>query len=167
MGNFTFQICSGSQTCILISLAFLLSSSPCLWLHLYYQTLRNDTFDCSATCSLIKEAGFPAGVVNVVLGSGPECGKPLALHPDVDKVGFTGSSAVGYKIVKYSGESNLKKCTLEQGGTSPIIICDDADLKLAAGAAFIGLFLNHGHGQCCCASSRIFVDSKILISLLQ
>lgn len=108
---------------------------------------------------LIKEAGFPAGVVNVVCGSGPDCGKPLALHPDVDKVAFTGSSAVGRKIVKYSGESNLKKCTLELGGKSPLIICDDADLKLAAGAAFIGLFLNHG--QCCCASSRIFVDSKI------
>lgn len=108
---------------------------------------------------LIKEAGFPAGVVNVVIGFGPDCGKPLALHPDVDKITFTGSSAIGHKIVNYSGDSNLKKCTLELGGKSPLIICDDADLKLAADAAFIGLFLNHG--QCCCASSRIFVDSKI------
>ncbi len=108
---------------------------------------------------LIKDAGFPSGVVNIVSGFGPDCGKFLALHPDVDKVAFTGSSKVGHEIVKYSGESNLKKCTLELGGKSPLIICDDADLNKAVDAAFIGLFLNHG--QCCCASSRIYVDAKI------
>jgi NAD-dependent aldehyde dehydrogenases len=108
---------------------------------------------------LIKEAGFPAGVVNVLSGYGPDCGKHLALHPLVDKIAFTGSCAVGHEIVKYSAESNLKKCTLELGGKSPLIICDDADLEQAADTAHIGLFLNHG--QCCCASSRIFVDAKI------
>jgi len=108
---------------------------------------------------LAKDAGFPAGVVNVLSGYGPDCGAALAAHPDVDKVAFTGSTKVGHEIVKYSANSNLKKVSLELGGKSPLIICDDADLEQAADAAHIGLFLNHG--QCCCASSRIFVDAKI------
>ncbi len=108
---------------------------------------------------LSKDAGFPAGVVNIISGFGPDCGAALARHPDVDKVSFTGSSAVGHEIVKYSAESNLKKVSLELGGKSPLIICDDADLEQAADAAHLGLFLNHG--QCCCASSRILVDEKI------
>ena len=66
-------------------------------------------------CQLIKEAGFPPGVVNVVSGYGPDCGEPLAKHPNVDKVAFTGSSAVGHKIVQSSAESNLKRVTLELG----------------------------------------------------
>lgn len=92
-------------------------------------------------------------------GYGPDCGASLAKHPAVDKVAFTGSSAVGREIVKYSAASNLKKVSLELGGKSPLIVCDDADLEQAADAAHIGLFLNHG--QCCCASSRIFVDAKV------
>jgi len=108
---------------------------------------------------LAKDAGFPEGVLNVISGYGPDCGAALAKHPDVDKVAFTGSSAVGHQIVKYSAETNLKRVSLELGGKSPLIICDDADLDQAADAAHIGLFLNHG--QCCCASSRIFVDAKI------
>jgi acyl-CoA reductase-like NAD-dependent aldehyde dehydrogenase len=108
---------------------------------------------------LAKDAGFPAGVINVLSGYGPDCGASLAKHPAVDKVAFTGSSAVGREIVKYSAASNLKKVSLELGGKSPLIVCDDADLEQAADAAHIGLFLNHG--QCCCASSRIFVDAKV------
>lgn len=108
---------------------------------------------------LVQDAGFPPGVVNILSGYGPDCGAALAMHPDVNKVAFTGSSSTGHEIVKYSGSSNLKKVSLELGGKSPFIICDDADLEQAADAAHIGLFLNHG--QCCCASSRIFVDAKI------
>lgn len=108
---------------------------------------------------LIHEAGFPPGVVNVLSGYGPDCGSAIAKHPGIDKVAFTGSTAVGHKIVQYSAESNLKRVTLELGGKSPLIVCDDADLEAAADVAHIGLFLNHG--QCCCASSRIFVDEKI------
>ena len=133
---------------------------------------------------LIKEAGFPPGVVNVLSGYGPDCGHALAVHSSVDKVAFTGSSAVGHEIVKASGMSNLKRVTLELGGKSALIICDDADLDQAVEVAHIGLFLNHGEfasfsfyvlninifvftfafcdkGQCCCASSRILIDSKI------
>lgn len=92
-------------------------------------------------------------------GFGPDCGAALAKHPRVDKIVFTGSTATGHKIVQYSAESNLKKVTLELGGKSPLIICDDADLEAAADAAHGGLFSNQG--QVCCCASRIFVDAKI------
>merc|ERR1740127_9189 len=78
---------------------------------------------------------------------------------DISKVAFTGSSAVGHKIVLAAGQTNLKKVTLELGGKSPMIICKDADLDQAATACHIGLFVNMG--QCCCASSRIFVHEDI------
>ncbi|EER13291.1 Aldehyde dehydrogenase, putative, partial [Perkinsus marinus ATCC 50983] len=107
---------------------------------------------------LIKEAGFPPGVVNIVNG-GPDVGEILARHMDVDKVAFTGSSVTGPKIVKASAESNLKKVTLELGGKSPLIVCNDADLDQALAVSDIGLFLNHG--QCCCAASRIYVQRGV------
>merc|ERR1711904_493534 len=78
---------------------------------------------------------------------------------DISKVAFTGSSAVGPKIVTWAGESNLKKVALELGGKSPLIICKDADLDQAAVAAHVGLFINMG--QCCCASSRIYVHEDV------
>merc|ERR1719387_2596034 len=109
-------------------------------------------------CHLIKEAGFPAGVVNVINGPGAT-GDMIARHMDISKVAFTGSSAVGHKIVVAAGESNLKKVTLELGGKSPLIICKDADLDQAAVSAHVGLFINAG--QCCCASSRLYVHEDI------
>jgi len=108
---------------------------------------------------LIKEAGFPPGVVNILNGDGPTTGTAIAQHMDIDKVAFTGSSAVGHRIAQASAASNLKKVTLELGGKSPLIIMKDADLDAAIGIAEVGLFLNHG--QCCCASSRIFVEDSI------
>ena len=108
---------------------------------------------------LIKEAGFPPGVVNTLSGFGPTAGKHLARHPDVDKIAFTGSTAVGKLIQEYAATSNLKKVTLELGGKSPLIVFDDADIEQALTAAHIGLFLNQG--QCCVASSRIFVQEGI------
>lgn len=108
---------------------------------------------------LIKEAGFPPGVVNTLSGYGPTAGEPLARHPDVEKVAFTGSTAVGHRIQQCSAETNLKNVSLELGGKSPLIVCDDADLDQAITFAHIGLFLNQG--QCCCASSRIFVQDTI------
>jgi len=109
-------------------------------------------------CELIKEAGFPPGVVNILNGY-VEAGEAIARHMDIDKVAFTGSTETGKKIVKMSAESNLKKVTIELGGKSPLIICADADLNQAIEVAHLGLFLNHG--QCCCASSRIFVERSI------
>jgi aldehyde dehydrogenase (NAD+) len=110
-------------------------------------------------CHLIQEAGFPAGVVNVVNGHGDPTGSLIAHHPDIHKVAFTGSSAVGHKIVAASAASNLKKVSLELGGKSAMIVCADADLDQAAQACHIGLFINMG--QCCCASSRIFVHESV------
>jgi len=115
-------------------------------------------------CQLIKEAGFPAGVVNMLNGPG-SVGEMISRHMDVDKVAFTGSSAVGKKIIVASGESNMKKVTLELGGKSPLIICKDADLDQAAVAAHVGLFINAG--QCCCASSRLFVHEDVHDAFLE
>ena len=108
---------------------------------------------------LFKEAGFPPGVVNILSGFGPTAGAALAMHPDVNKVAFTGSTAVGHKILEMAAKSNLKKVSLELGGKSPLIVLDDADIDLAINTAHVGLFLNQG--QCCCAGSRIFVQDTI------
>jgi acyl-CoA reductase-like NAD-dependent aldehyde dehydrogenase len=108
---------------------------------------------------LVQEAGFPAGVVNTISGYGPTAGARLAMHPDIDKIAFTGSTAVGHFIEKAASESNLKRVSLELGGKSPVIVCDDADLEAALTATHIGLFLNAG--QCCCAGTRIYVQSGI------
>mgnify|MGYP001218408893 CR=1 FL=1 len=104
---------------------------------------------------LFVEAGFPAGVVNIITGYGETAGAALSAHPDVDKVAFTGSTEVGRLIVKAAGESNLKKVTLELGGKSPNIILPDADIQAAIAGAANAIFFNHG--QCCCAGSRLFV----------
>jgi acyl-CoA reductase-like NAD-dependent aldehyde dehydrogenase len=79
--------------------------------------------------SLIKEAGFPAGVVNVIPGYGPIAGHHLSMHPDVNKIAFTGSTVVGRKIQEASAKSNLKRVSLELGGKSPFIIFDVDDEK--------------------------------------
>ena len=108
---------------------------------------------------LIMEAGFPEGVVNILPGYGPSAGQALATHKDVDKVAFTGSTEVGYEIMRNSHKHNLKRITLELGGKSANIIMDDADIDLAIAQSQVGLFLNQG--QCCIAGSRLFVHEKI------
>jgi len=109
--------------------------------------------------NLIKEAGFPAGVVNIVPGFGPTAGAAISEHMDVDKVAFTGSTEVGKIVQKAAGDSNLKRVTLELGGKSPIIVLDDADLDKAVELAHYALFFNMG--QCCCAGSRLMVQEGI------
>ena len=107
---------------------------------------------------ICQEAGLPDGVLNVLTGFGETCGAPLAAHPDVDKIAFTGSTEVGKLIVK-AASNDLKKLTLELGGKSPNIILDDADLDIAIPGAANAIFFNHG--QCCCAGSRLFVQEKV------
>ncbi|EDW13255.2 aldehyde dehydrogenase, mitochondrial [Drosophila mojavensis] len=107
---------------------------------------------------LIKEAGFPPGVVNIVPGYG-DIGAHLAKHPGIDKVAFTGSTAVGKQIQASAGAGNLKRVTLELGGKSPNIVLEDADMEYAVETSHFGLFFNMG--QCCCAASRTFVQDKI------
>ncbi len=108
---------------------------------------------------LALEAGFPEGVINVIPGFGPTAGAAIATHPDVDKVAFTGSTAVGKLIMKAAAETNLKRVTLELGGKSPNIIFADADVDTAAKFAYFALFCNMG--QCCCAGSRLFVEEPV------
>jgi aldehyde dehydrogenase (NAD+) len=108
--------------------------------------------------SLIKEAGFPPGVVNIIPGFGPTAGAAIAGHPNVDKVAFTGSTEVG-KIIQRTAADNVKRVTLELGGKSPNIILSDADLDAAIEFSHQGLFFNMG--QCCCAGSRVMVQEPI------
>jgi aldehyde dehydrogenase (NAD+) len=82
-------------------------------------------------CELLKEAGFPPGVVNLVNGYGNVVGQAMAEHHGIDKIAFTGSTLVGRKIAKAAADSNLKSVSLELGGKSPNIILDDADLDQA------------------------------------
>lgn len=79
--------------------------------------------------ALIKEAGFPPGVVNIITGYGMPAGAAISKHMDVDKITFTGSTEVGRLIMKASADSNLKKVTLELGGKSPNVVFADADCK--------------------------------------
>jgi len=110
-------------------------------------------------CQLIKEAGFPPGVVNVIPGYGPTAGAAISNHMDVDKVAFTGSTEVGKIVAAAAASSNLKRVSLELGGKSPNIILNDADIDVAVEMAHFALFFNMG--QCCCAGSRTFVQEDI------
>ena len=109
---------------------------------------------------LFVDAGGPPGVFNVVNGFGHEAGKALAKHMDVAKIAFTGSVAVGRKMMKYSGESNLKHVATELGGKSPQIILGDVDnLDFAVECAMHGIYRNTG--QVCNAASRMLVHESI------
>ncbi|KAN0082987.1 Aldehyde dehydrogenase domain containing protein [Tylopilus felleus] len=114
---------------------------------------------------LINEAGFPPGVVNILVGYGNTVGNAITHHMKIEKIAFTGSTLVGRKILEASAKSNLKNVTLELGGKSPNIIFDDADLEQAVNWAAFGIFWNHG--QTCCAGSRIFVQEGIYDEFLK
>lgn len=105
------------------------------------------------------EAGFPAGVINVVTGSGSVAGQALVDHPGVNKISFTGSTAVGRQIGASAGAA-LKKVTLELGGKSPQIVWPDADLSKVAPVAALSVFANQG--QTCASGSRIYVHRSVL-----
>jgi aldehyde dehydrogenase (NAD+) len=108
--------------------------------------------------SLIEEAGFPPGVVNVVTGLSRETGAALAGHPGVDKVAFTGSTATG-RAVAVAAAKNLNKVTLELGGKSPQVVFADADLAAAANGIIAGVFA--ATGQSCMAGSRLIVHADV------
>jgi 4-(gamma-glutamylamino)butanal dehydrogenase len=113
---------------------------------------------------LALQAGIPPGVLNVVPGYGEEAGRALALHPDVDMVTFTGSTEVGKLMLRYAGESNLKRVALELGGKSPQIVLRDADLGAAASDIAWGIFYNQG--ETCNAGSRLICEAGIKNELL-
>ncbi|KAH8806125.1 aldehyde dehydrogenase [Xylogone sp. PMI_703] len=108
---------------------------------------------------LVVKAGFVKGVINIISGFGKVAGAALAAHMQVDKVAFTGSTAVGRSILHAAASSNLKKVTLELGGKSPQVIFDDADLPDAVKWTVEGSFFNHG--QNCAAGSRIYVQDGV------
>lgn len=114
---------------------------------------------------LFLQAGFPAGVVNVLTGPGEPTGAAITAHPGIDKVSFTGSTEVGRKIMRASADSNLKRISLELGGKSPNVIFADADLSRAVKGALWAVFSTAG--QECVAGSRLFVERSVYDQVLQ
>ena len=109
---------------------------------------------------LAVEAGIPPGVFNVVPGLGPEAGEALALHLDVDAIGFTGSTRTGRRMLEYAGRSNLKRVYNELGGKSAFVVFDDfADVARAARTVSASMFFNQG--ESCNAPSRVLVHERV------
>lgn len=113
---------------------------------------------------LIAEVGFPAGVINIVTGIGPLAGAALIEHPGIDKIAFTGSTAVGRSILAGAAKT-MKRVTLELGGKSPVIMFPDGDVDMAARAAAMGVIFKTG--QFCAAGTRIFAHRKVFERVLQ
>jgi gamma-glutamyl-gamma-aminobutyraldehyde dehydrogenase len=115
---------------------------------------------CLRLAELFARAGGPPGVLNVVSGHGEKAGRALALHNDVAKVSFTGSTEVGKLILQYAGQSNMKRVALECGGKSPqVFMADLPDLEQAVDAAYNGVFANMG--EVCSAGSRLLVERPV------
>ena len=110
-------------------------------------------------CKIFQEADLPAGVVNVTCGLGSVAGVRLSEHMKVQKISFTGSTNVGKLIQESAAKSNLKYCTLECGGKSPLVVFEDADLEQAAKWAAFGVLFNKG--EICTASSRVYVQESV------
>jgi succinate-semialdehyde dehydrogenase/glutarate-semialdehyde dehydrogenase len=113
---------------------------------------------------LLAEGGLPAGVFNVVTGSGSGTGTALVTHPGVRKIAFTGSTSVGEQIMALASRGT-KRVTLELGGSDPMVICDDADLAAAASAASMGRFYNCG--QACLAVKRVYVFESVADEVIE
>lgn len=111
-----------------------------------------------AMADIMHQAGFPPGAFNVVCGGGPTVGAQLVKHPGVDKIAFTGSTAVGQEIMREAA-ATVKRVTLELGGKSPNIVFADADLKAAVRGAHNGIF--YGKGEVCAAGSRLLVERSV------
>lgn len=113
---------------------------------------------------LLNEAGFPAGVVNIVTGLGETAGDRLVRHPDVDKIAFTGSTEIG-KLINRNATDTLKRVTLELGGKSPVVVLPDVDIEATAGGAAGAIFFNAG--QVCVAGSRLYAHKDIFDKLIE
>ncbi|MBN3325837.1 AL1L1 dehydrogenase, partial [Atractosteus spatula] len=108
---------------------------------------------------LTARAGFPRGVINILPGAGSLVGQRLSDHPDVRKIGFTGSTPIGKQIMKSCAVSNVKKVSLELGGKSPLIIFSDCDMDKAVRMGMSSVFFNKGEN--CIAAGRLFVEESI------
>jgi aldehyde dehydrogenase (NAD+) len=112
---------------------------------------------------LIREAGFPDGVVNVITGPGGTTGNALVSHPGLDKISFTGSTQTGRSVARAAADA-LTPASLELGGKSPDIVCADADMDLAVAGASMACYLNVG--QVCCAGTRLYVERTAFDSFI-
>ncbi len=115
-------------------------------------------FTGARVIEIFEQAGIPAGVVNMVVGSGGEVGDELLQHPDVKAISFTGSNEVGSELYA-TGARKMKKCQCEMGGKNPLVILADADLPLAVEATVFGAFASTG--QRCTATSRVVIEEKV------
>jgi phenylacetaldehyde dehydrogenase len=113
---------------------------------------------------LVVEAGFPAGVINIITGNGHTAGDRMVKHPDVDKVAFTGSTEIG-KLINRNATQTLKRVTLELGGKSPVVIMPDVDVAEASAGAAGAIFFNSG--QVCVAGSRVYAHRSIFDQVLE
>lgn len=124
------------------------------------------TLTALRVAELASQAGVPAGVFNVVTGTGKEAGEPIGLHPDISMVSFTGSTVTGRRFLRYAADSNLKRIVLECGGKNPAIVLADAeDLGAVAQHVVNGAFWNMGEN--CSATSRLIVHESIKDALLE
>jgi phenylacetaldehyde dehydrogenase len=113
---------------------------------------------------LVAEAGFPAGVLNVITGNGHTAGDRMVKHPDVDKVAFTGSTEIG-KLINRNATATLKHVTLELGGKSPVVVMPDVDVAATAPGVAGAIFFNAG--QVCVAGSRLFAHRSVFDRVLE
>jgi 4-(gamma-glutamylamino)butanal dehydrogenase len=126
---------------------------------------QETTLTALRVAELAHEAGIPAGVFNVVTGSGKDVGEPLGMHMDVSMVSFTGSTATGRRFLRYAADSNLKRVVLECGGKNPAVVMNDVeDLDLVAEQVVNGAFWNMGEN--CSATSRLIVHADVKDELL-
>jgi len=113
---------------------------------------------------LVNEAGFPAGVINIITGNGHTAGDRMVKHPDVDKVAFTGSTEIG-KLINKNATDTMKRVTLELGGKSPVVVMPDMDVATAAPGVSQAIFFNSG--QVCIAGSRLFAHKDVFDDVLE
>lgn len=114
---------------------------------------------------IFTEAGLPDGVFNVLPGDGAGVGSALTEHPGIEKISFTGGTSTGRKVMASASSSTLKEVTMELGGKSPLIICADADIELAADVAMMANF--YSSGQVCTNGTRVFVPKDLLADVEQ
>jgi len=127
-------------------------------------TPLTDLRTCEIIDKAIQDAGGPKGALNVVTGPGSVVGEELLVNPTVRKIGFTGATDTGRRVMQ-SAAKDFKHVTLELGGSDPMIVCDDADLDRAVSAASVGRFFNCG--QACLAVKRLYLFDKIATEFME